>query len=400
MSHLIQEYAKSLGVKIGKPFLIDHFYPINAEKYITIHCDNKIDSKYYEYFPQVLNLLSPILKQNGYKIFQVGSINDPELKNVDGNLLNLNFKQSSYVLKNSSLHIGIDSLPVHIASAYDVPIVVLYSHVFPLNANPFWSSPDKVEILESKRDVVPKPSFSYQELPKTIRTIDPEDIVNAALKLLKIPKIINFKTLFIGQYFHIPSVEVVPNFKANIEDQNGKLLIIRNDLVETLNLDSLNFWVSKNKSIIITNQEIPFNFLRNNFQNIEKIIFKIDKYTPNKEYLIALKRSKISFILLTQDKENLPKIRNDFFDFQVELDKSIHNIEKLPTVNNESLFFSNKILISNGKLYSSEAHLKNEKTLDSGPQKSYDDPIFWKDIDYFYFYENGESTTEPTGQQT
>ena len=45
MSHLIEEYAKSLGVKIGKPVLNDHFYPILDEKYITIHTDNKIDSK-------------------------------------------------------------------------------------------------------------------------------------------------------------------------------------------------------------------------------------------------------------------------------------------------------------------------------------------------------------------
>ena len=77
MGHLIEEYAKSLGVKIGKPVLNDHFYPILDEKYITIHTDNKIDSKNYEYFPQVINLIKPILNNLGYKIYQIGGPADP-----------------------------------------------------------------------------------------------------------------------------------------------------------------------------------------------------------------------------------------------------------------------------------------------------------------------------------
>ena len=73
MGHLIEEYAKSLGVKIGKPVLVDHYYPTLDDKYITIHTDSKIDSKNYEYFPHVINLLLPILHKNGYKIYQIGA---------------------------------------------------------------------------------------------------------------------------------------------------------------------------------------------------------------------------------------------------------------------------------------------------------------------------------------
>ena len=57
MSHLVEEYAKNLGVKIGKPIFEPHYMPITDEKYITFHVDNKIDSKYYEFFPEVINLL-------------------------------------------------------------------------------------------------------------------------------------------------------------------------------------------------------------------------------------------------------------------------------------------------------------------------------------------------------
>jgi hypothetical protein len=97
MAHLIEEYAKSLGVKIGKPFVVDHFYPTLHEKYITIHCDNKIDSKYYEYFPQVLNLIKSILNSKGYAIYQVGGPQDINL-NTDGTFLNLTYKNQHRIL--------------------------------------------------------------------------------------------------------------------------------------------------------------------------------------------------------------------------------------------------------------------------------------------------------------
>ena len=48
MAHLIQEYAKSLGVKISKPITKEHFFPINWDKYITISVDSNTASKNYK----------------------------------------------------------------------------------------------------------------------------------------------------------------------------------------------------------------------------------------------------------------------------------------------------------------------------------------------------------------
>ena len=93
MSHLIEEYAKNLGVKIGKPIFPTHYIPVVDDKYITIHIDNKFDSRYYEYFPEVINLLKGRLIPNGYKIYQIGGANDPFLENVDKSYLGLSIKQ-------------------------------------------------------------------------------------------------------------------------------------------------------------------------------------------------------------------------------------------------------------------------------------------------------------------
>ena len=53
----------------------------------------------------------------------------------------------------------------------------------------------------------------------------------------------------------------------------------------------------------------------------------------------------------------------------------------------ECKFLTNKILISNGKFYASEAHLKIDKTLDIVNETIYSDNDFWKDSEHFYFYE-------------
>ncbi len=382
MGHLIEEYAKSLGVKIGKPTLIDHYYPTLHDKYITIHTDDKIDSKNYEYFPQVLNLLKPILHQNGYKVYQVGGSQDPKLPNVDGYFLNLNYKQSTFLIKNSKLHIGIDSLPIHIASVFDIPIIALYSHIYPSNAYPFWSSKDKVCILESDRGEN-KPSFSYQESPKTIRTIKPETIANSALKLLGINIHINFNTLDIGSYYHIPIVEVVPNFRAKLEDQNDKTIYIRADL----HFDDQNiaFWCSNYKVKIVSDRIIPLELLNYFSSKIEHVFFKLKDADIPIQYFEEVKKAKINFTICTSEKENLNQLRNKFFDFKVDHDNAKDRAEKFKK--RECKFLTNKILISNASLYASEAHLKIDKKLDTANETIYGDDDFWKDSEHFYFYE-------------
>lgn len=389
MGHLIEEYAKSLGVKIGKPVLVDHFYPTLHDKYITIHSDNKIDSKAYEYFPQVIDLLKPVLHEHGYKIYQIGGPQDPELKNADLKLLNLNYKQSSYILKKSSLHLGIDSLPVHIASCYDVPIVALYSHIYPSNAYPYWSSPEKIILLESDKKGN-KPSFNYKEDPKTIRTIKPEDIANSVFKLLNIDGETSFKTLKIGSQYHIPIYEIVPNFVANLEDLKNNIIYIRADL--HLDDQKIAFWCHNHKVRIITDKKIPLGLLAQFKQNIDQIFFKFDKNEITVEFLEEVKKLKIKFSIISTDKENLPKLRNEYFDFFIEYSDEKEMLKDVQKMNCK--FLTNKIIFSDGKLFASEAHLDLDKTLDKDNDTIYDCDKFWKDSEHFYFYEQARTADE------
>ena len=382
MSHLIEEYAKTLGVKIGKPYLAEHFYPILNDKYITIHTDKRIDSKNYEYFPQVLNLIKPLLNKYGYKIYQIGGQEDPKLENVDAWFLNLNFKQSAYLIKRSQLHLGIDSLPVHIASMYDVPIVALYSHTYAANAYPYWSSKEKTVLIESDKNGN-KPSFSYQENPKTIRSIKPEKIAESVFNLLKIEERINFNTLKIGDHYHIPFVEIVPNFRANLEDQKGKTLYIRADLHN--DDQTIAFWCANYKTKIIASSEIPILLIKQFASNIEHIYFKVNSKSISSDYFESVRKCKVNFSICVDDEQNIAEMRNFYFDFKVEFDNTKEKIAKIKKQN--GYFFSNKIILSQGVLYPSEAHLNANKKLDMVNEVMHDDDAFWKDAEHFYIYD-------------
>lgn len=62
MAHLIEEYAKSLGVKISGPVVKDHYFPIGFDKYITIHQASNVSSKTYSHYDIVVSLLKPFLE--------------------------------------------------------------------------------------------------------------------------------------------------------------------------------------------------------------------------------------------------------------------------------------------------------------------------------------------------
>ena len=94
MAHLLEEYAKSLGVKISSPVVKDHFFPLNFDNYITISKDDGIESKSYPYYDLVVDLLKPFFDRANIKIVQLGG--NSRIKGSDA-ALNLTFKQKSFM---------------------------------------------------------------------------------------------------------------------------------------------------------------------------------------------------------------------------------------------------------------------------------------------------------------
>lgn len=382
--NLIHAYSNYLGVvPTERPILNEQFFPLKDEKFITIHNDRKLESKFFEYFPEVISLLKPILSQLGYKIYQIGGPNDPILDGTDSQFLGLSWPQSIYILKRSSLHIGIDSAPIHISSAYDVPTIILYSHIYANQARPIWADKDKTIILEPDWNGR-KPSYSPHESPKMIRTIKIEQIVQATFDLLGLNVNIDMKTLRVGNDYHEPVMEIIPDFFAENPALKNGVLHFRMDLAH--NEPCLFHWLKSGyRANIITSQPIDAEALKQFKGQIHRITLIADNpesYTI--DYVKSVKSLGLDVLMMGINSENISWVREKFFDYSVEsLDRPERSIvDKIPP---HAKFFSKKQVHSNGKIFPSIAHYKQNIPFQKA-NRIIDSDDFWLDLEYFFFY--------------
>ncbi len=382
--NIIHAYSNYLGiVPTERPILNEQFFPLKDEKFITIHNDNKLPSKWFEYFPEVISLLKPILSQLGYKIYQIGGPNDPILDSTDSQFLGLSWAQSIFILRRSSLHIGIDSAPVFVTTANDVPTIIIYSHIYPEQSKPVWADKNKTVILEPDWNGR-KPSYNGNESPKMIRTIKVETIVQSAFKLLNIDVKLDMKTLRIGDDYHEPVMEIIPDFFAENPALKNGTLHFRMDISH--NEPCLFHWLKSGyRANIIISQPIDVEELRQFKSQIPRITLmaeNTDSYTL--DYVKNVKSLGLDVLMIGTNNETLPWVREKFFDYSVEsLDRPERSvIDKIPQ---HAKFFSKKQVHSNGQIFPSIAHYKQNIPFQQA-NRIIDSDDFWLDVEYFYFY--------------
>jgi ADP-heptose:LPS heptosyltransferase len=180
--HLLESYAVSCGAQIGECFIQEEEIPLPPKKYMTFHGINpKGSSRQYRYWQEVINLLLSDIFD--LEIVQIGTILDHRFDHINTNYLGkTSYGSLAYLIKNAHLHLGFDSLPVHIASHYDIKIVAIYSHYSSISG-PYFSSAQNIQILEPSFDLI-KPSYSYNDPNDLIQNISPTSIHKALISLL------------------------------------------------------------------------------------------------------------------------------------------------------------------------------------------------------------------------
>ena len=376
MPHILEVYAKDLGVKAtGKPEMQKHFYPNTLEKYITLHCDTKIQSKQYDYWDVVLNIVKPFLNQNQIKIVQTGSADLTKINGVDKVFI-VNKKNLNYLISKSLLHVGIDSMPVHIASAFSKKIVALYSHTYKETCYPYWSS-EKDAITLSPDFSEKKPSFSNQEHQKRINEIKPELIAQSILDQLNIKEKVKFKTIKIGNDFHHENVEIVPNFNGLATELKDKGINLRADL--HFDIQAIINWCRFSLVSLHIKNEIPVETLKL-MTKLKQVVFKYTKEIHNTDlnkFFKILKSYKINILIICDDKDIIPEVRLKYFDY---------NVVQINYPKNEikaSKFLSKKKFITNGNIFPSES---SANRLDKTNNFVYDD-FSSKELEYLYLYD-------------
>lgn len=187
--HILEAYALSCGCPIDEPFIQeDTTLVLPDAKYITLHSyDPKGSARMYNKWADVIR----ILKQNpnfDYEIIQTGGLLDPKCEGANHYYLGkTSYNTLAFLIKNAKLHLGFDSLPVHLASYYDIKIVALYGYYASMS-RPYFSSFGNTKIFEPDFSKI-KPTFNYDDPYGLIQTIDPSKVAEAVFDLLGIASI-------------------------------------------------------------------------------------------------------------------------------------------------------------------------------------------------------------------
>jgi hypothetical protein len=385
MSHLIEEYAKNLGVKIGKPVLTEHFFPVIPEKYITVSVEPQVQSKQYKYFDIAFDTVRSFLSKQSIKIIQIGSSKSQKLSSVDEMIFDLDFKKQAYIVKNSLVHIGGNDALMHYASANDIPIVTLFGDSYAACSDGYWSS-NKTNI-EAPWAV--KPSFNAVDQQDSINKILPEDIANAIIKKFTPEKSIPLKTRFLGDFYHHPVFELVPDFFAQMPGMPEKHWFMRLDYLDSFSY--VESWCEYLQSFsFFTEKMIPHQFIQKIRGKLKNITFLVNEESViSDDYLNYISGLGITINLLVKDASILPAIRNKYFDSNVQVyvtaDKSILKDKKITF--NQSFFHSSKTIISRGKKYPSTYHWKKDKNILDKNLVIEDNELLLSELNYFYIYD-------------
>lgn len=381
--HILDSYSLSTASKVGQPFILQKYFPMEVKgDYITLQTSSK-QSKTYDYWPDVLDMVRDSLSKNNIQIVQIGDKDDRPLKGTYFTAGQTSVNQAAYIIANSIGHVGVDSFGVHVASSFDKPIVALYSNNYANNVGPYWGDKSKQILLEPDRKGA-KPSFSLVENPKTINTIPPELIANSIFKVLDINHTVTDKTEYIGGAYPNQTVELVPD--QVLESVNTDCLIVRMDWLH--NENTLFHQLQRTNCSIWTDKPININLLRQFKAKIREVVYEL-KEDNDINFVENITKLGIPHVLITSFKgEKLNDLKFKYLDYTL-----IHNkIESAPEKINELKqktglkYTSNRSILSNGQIFPSKAAwLANQPvpSFDKAYCNVIDVPEFWEELEFF-----------------
>ena len=381
--HLIEQYALSCGIKIDKPLIQTLFFPVECEKYITLHASSGMESKNYDYFNDVIEIIYPYLQKNNISIIQIGAKEDKQLPNCIHYNGSTSIRQTAHLIENAMLHLGNDSFSTHVASGFDKKIVCLYSILYKECCGPYWGNSKDHVLLESDRGGQ-KPSFSNKESPKTVNFIEPEDIACGVLDLLNIEHDANkIETIHIGNQYHKESLSVVPNHIMAKSFARGQPVNIWGH--ECFDEQNIAKWAYDRKCNIFLDKPMELKYLQVVKDNINYINYYVSEDDEPK-YFQSLQKLGIKFNLLSKDKENISNIRIKFFDWNVTLmdtktKKDLDNPEKIC---DNSFYKCSMKIVSGGQIYNSKTAWKFNQPGDHN--QVIDCEEFWEDLNVLRIY--------------
>lgn len=404
MPNLIETYARSAGLKIDKPWIKEDFWPLPHTRFITLSAGSGQAAKNYSHWQIVIDLLNPLIAPLGIHIVQLGDSNTPLFSGTYDLRGKMSIAQSTYLVKRAAAHLGNDSWSAHVAGFVGTPLVALYGTTDKVLHGPHWQDKTKTILLESHR-WGRKPTFGAEQSPKSIDTIPPEDVANAALSLLGIAARVNQRTQFIGPFYPHTIFDWVPNAAPSINLGLDVPITVRMDL-EFNEANLLTLLQTGRKVTIVTNRPLNLQMLAAFRQTILSYSHELTVECPI-DYVLNVKRllTNVGFFTRGSDVTALSALRFHFFD--------VCSIEHVPHATRDDFLReraaylnkpldkeahldilyvkTNKFIMSNGKTYITYAHVAADKPVagvDVRTTDLIDNELTWHDLNHYLIYEN------------
>lgn len=387
--HIVESFALNTGLKIDKPYIYEKYVPLPFQgDYITFQPFGKYPCRTYDYWDEVVEILSPRLKEKNIKIVQIGVSQEPLIADTVDMRSQTDFNQAAYLIKNSLLHLGIDSFAIHIGSGYNKKMVGLYAPMLPSQSGPYWSDEENFITLEPPRKKGGKPCYCINENPKTINKIYPEKIAESVLKLLGIENNYPYKTIHLGSEYFRKKIEVVPfNHVVNWTQLGVDSLIMRMD--EHFNEKALQQQLNVCKCSIVTNKPINIQILQTFKERVTEFIYLVEDDSCL-EYIEALKQAKVPCALVTYlEGKKLNKLKLKFIDYGQILEQKVgkkSDVEEiLKDKDLSNIYYKNATLsVVKSDLFTTRVFSKTNEPVKQvkgiEPKPIIDHPDFWKEL--------------------
>jgi hypothetical protein len=383
--NLIERYALSTGLKIGEPYIYEKFFPLPSDwdKFITFHPTSK-PAKTYDFWQDVLDDISPVLERHGYKVVQLGAKDDPKYQKC----VNLNgmttINQVAYMVKRSSLHLSADTFTAHMAGAFDIPLVSLYSSCYAENSKPYWGDLNKQVAIEPNRSDGQKPFFAFEENPKSINRIKSEEISNAVFRLLGLEERAGYETIFVGDKYTngIFYRNVVPSKPQFAVQQND--VEIRMDI--SFDEEFLASQLSMAKCAVVTDKPINIDLLRKFKPNVSALFYLVSDGSGREFCKNVINLGIPTMFISKEDQEKINSLKIHYYDYG--------KLDKLPVMDEKEKerilslgdlkYKSNKIYTSEGSSFYSIPDMDYNKAIQVTEYKDFKHTLdIWEDFNFF-----------------
>lgn len=378
--NLTHRYSSACGVKPKAPKIGTSYFPLKFDNYIVI--DNRcfLNTGVYDLFQDVISYIRPALEREGITILSLCK-DDKHLIEGTNPYIFLEKKQECYILRNSKLNICADNWANYASNAFEVPCIGIYSpypakHREPLNA------PKHIS-LESPRNGN-LPAYGLEESPKAINFLEPEKVANAIFQQLGLTDRVDHDTVWIGDYYPIKIMEVIPDFVPEPELFAKRALNIRMDYHFDEHI--LCEWLRDRYVNILTDRPINLELLNYFRYSIPQVTINLNDSFPD-GYIESVKSIGFKVELFCENKDRLKDYRFKYFDFDVNetIWKNKENFDN--NVTDNTRFISSKILLSGGKRYSCIEAKRQKIELTGEPEVVYDTADFWKELDHYRIIE-------------